>query len=1121
VLHLARFSTRRPFLALAIWLAVAAVLAAIGLGVSHSLSPTIVVVPGSETSRAESLAESNFGPSVLVPVLLEGPKAQLDRQGPALVETLAARRDTRVLSAWDIGDTGASLRPDPTHAMIVASVAQTEEAMVDGVQRDIDRTVDQKISEPVRPYITGTPTIDIATKDASLEAARRAELLALPILFVVLLVFLRAPVAALVLTAFGGATTFMSFGAMALLGQAIEVDATAVTLASMAGLALGVSYAMLVFRRWRSERSRLHAHDRAGEALAASRAVETSGRAVLIGGTALVVALALAPLIAPNTIVISLGIGMTLCAALAIGGAVVVMPAVLIILAHRLEAFSFSPPAVVRRPWSALADHGGGWVIRSAIVAGALATALLLVLALPMLSLKTGPISPALLPADDPARVSYDKIAAAMGPGFATPFNVVLVSKDKPITDRALLRRIDGFQEELASDKRVKSVVGPGDLYATTKDLQKLPKQLEGSKEMLKTAPAGLKTLEDGLGTAGSGSAQLQSGIAAAAAGAQKLASGSGQASSGSSQLRAGLAAAQAGASKISGGLGSALDGSEQLQAGAGQLESGTADALAGSKQIAGGLGQAVSKVKPGVPLVQDMAANVAAGKESVDAAAASAKSTAAQIEQATAQLRAMQSGTDDPAYQAALTALGQAGSSATTTASSVGAATDKLAAGSMVASGFADQIVDLSAGLEQLYGGSQALSSGIAKLNAGAGQLRAGQGDLVEGVGQLNTGGGSLTTGLQKLTAGAEQLEQGLQKLSSGNADLASGLGAAPGKIDPLISGLDKMQVAVAKFRGELPSPKDIERLQASSPGLFDSGYFVLAAVAGAPEASRNQAASVVNLKGGGTAGMIMVIPTQSATTPETRAFGEELVASSHEFAGKAGLEAAVGGNGGAFGDFTREGTEAIWPLVAAEAIAILVLLVVLLRAVVLPAVAVAFDLLTAAATFGILALLYSGDDPLLSGGPGYIDPISIIGIFAFIFGVSMVYQVGLLRRTQEEFLKSGDAHGAVRIGLRKTAGAATGAAAVMLAAIVPFAMVDLLSIQVFGVGVAIAIVLDALIVRPVLLPAAVALLGRWSWWPLSRKAPPSPPRAPRLPREREAPLRPPVPTGRVPIGV
>jgi X-X-X-Leu-X-X-Gly heptad repeat protein len=591
MLRLARFSTRRPFVAFAVWFVVAAALAAIGLGVSHSLSPTIVVVPGSETARARHVAESEFGPSVLVPELLEGPKAKLDKQGPKLVKALGARPHIRVLSAWDVGDTGASLRPDASHAMIVASVARTEEEMVDGTQDEIDRIVDQAISEPVAPYITGTPTIDVAAKDEALDVARRAELLALPILFVVLVVILRAPIAALVLTAFGGATTLVSFGAMALLGNAIEVDATAVTLASMAGLALGVSYAMLVYRRWRSERGALDEHDRAGEALAASRAVATAGRAVLIGGTALVVTLAMAPLIGPDTILISLGIGATLCAALAIGGAVVVMPAMMTILGRRLQAFSFAFPTFLMAPWNALANRGGGWVIRNAVVAGALATAILAVLAIPILSLETGPVSPALLPKDDPARVAYDKISAVMGPGFATPFNIVVVSRDEPITDRAMLRRIEGFQETVAGDPRVKSVVGPGDLYATTADLRKLPEQLNSSKKMLKTAPKGLKKLETGLGDAGSGSAELQSGLASAASGAQQLASGAGQASSGSAQLHAGLATAQAGASKISGGLASALTGAKQLQDGAGLLGDGTSDALAGSKQIAGGLG--------------------------------------------------------------------------------------------------------------------------------------------------------------------------------------------------------------------------------------------------------------------------------------------------------------------------------------------------------------------------------------------------------------------------------------------------------------------------------------------------------------------------------------------------
>jgi RND superfamily putative drug exporter len=121
----------------------------------------------------------------------------------------------------------------------------------------------------------------------------------------------------------------------------------------------------------------------------------------------------------------------------------------------------------------------------------------------------------------------------------------------------------------------------------------------------------------------------------------------------------------------------------------------------------------------------------------------------------------------------------------------------------------------------------------------------------------------------------------------------------------------------------------------------------------------------------------------------------------------------------------------------------------------------------------------------------------------------------VVLLQRTREAFLATGDARGAVRTGLAQTAAAATGAAAVMLAAVIPFAAVDLMSVQVFGVGVAIAIVLDALIVRPVLLPAAVAVLGRWSWWPLSRQAPPTPSRRPGVPPAG------PATSGNVPLGV
>src|SRR4029079_3255320 len=110
MLRLASFSIRRPRAALTFWAIFAVVLALIGLGVSDSLSPSISVVPGSESSRAQTLSKTELGPSVLVPILIEGPKAQLDRQGPKLVVALGKRGDTRVMSAWSNGEHDRALR---------------------------------------------------------------------------------------------------------------------------------------------------------------------------------------------------------------------------------------------------------------------------------------------------------------------------------------------------------------------------------------------------------------------------------------------------------------------------------------------------------------------------------------------------------------------------------------------------------------------------------------------------------------------------------------------------------------------------------------------------------------------------------------------------------------------------------------------------------------------------------------------------------------------------------------------------------------------------------------------------------------------------------------------------
>ncbi|MBI5106007.1 MAG: MMPL family transporter [Solirubrobacterales bacterium] len=1090
MIHLARFSIRRPVVALVVWFTVAAGLAVVGLGVSDQLSPTIMTVAGTESSRATQLSEEEFGPGVLVPVLLQGPKAQVDLQGPALVSRLAARKDTRVMSAWDAGDTGKALRPSPTSAMIVASVARSERDMVDTYQAQIQDVVDRTVSSPVHAHVTGQPTLDIALKDAAVDTTRTAELLAIPIIFLVLLLLLARPVAAGLVAVFGAATVFVSYGAMTLNAQIIDIDATAVTLASVSGLALGVGFALMVLERFLEEEAP-RGPGRAEAALAASRAVATSGRAVLFAGTVIMASLVIAVLIGPTDILASVGVGVLLCSALGTGAAVVVMPAALVLLGHRVDAGRFALPAPLVGGWHRLVGEDS-FVTRHAVGAGAVATAALLVLAVPLATMETGPPDVTQLPEDSVARQDFEAVAQAMGPGWPTPFNVLVVARDHPVTDVALLRQLDTYQAGLAKDPRVASVVGPGELRAQTKDLGKLPKSLEDSSKLLKNGKKDLGRLAGGLGLAGAGARQLKAGLQDAASGAGQLQSGSGSATSGAGQLKGGLAAAESGARKISAGLGSALSGAQALRAGAAQ-------ALTGSKQLSGGLGTAARPVTAGVPVVKQMAADVSAAVGRLGTLAGTAQATTQNVDQAIVALQAVEA--DGPQYQAALGALRQARSSAAGVESGIGGVQKTVGGASAVASAFAAQTGDLANGLSRLLAGSTALQGGIAKLSAGNAQL-------ADGIAQLNSGGGQLATGLDKLRVGAGALESGLGQLTTGAGQLAGGLQAGTGPTTELANGLGQLQSGVAKFRGQLPSPKDVEQLQQQSPGLFDSGYFVLAAITGAPPDQRNQASFAINLDNGGSAGQIVVISKYASKDQRTRDLAGDLQDSADRFAQTSETETAVGGPAGSLADYEDATVARIAPVVAGIAIVVALLLMLMLRTVVLPLVAVAFDLLTASAAFGVLELLYGGDDPLL-GGPGYVDPMSIIGIFAAVFGIAMVYEVMLLTRTREAFLASGDPHLALREGLRSTAAVSTGVALAMVAAAAPFLFTGLVTVQQFGIGLAVVAVLDAFIVRPVLLPAAVELLGRAAWWPTSRAAPgaPAPPPAVSVPPTAIAP--------------
>jgi len=159
---------------------------------------------------------------------------------------------------------------------------------------------------------------------------------------------------------------------------------------------------------------------------------------------------------------------------------------------------------------------------------------------------------------------------------------------------------------------------------------------------------------------------------------------------------------------------------------------------------------------------------------------------------------------------------------------------------------------------------------------------------------------------------------------------------------------------------------------------------------------------------------------------------------------------------------------------------------LFLLLDSVVLPVKAIVMNLLSITASYGALVLIFQ--DGYLSAWlgftPGPIQTATPLIMFCLVFGLSMDYEVLMLSRVREEYARSGDNAQAVAMGLERTGRLITGAAAIMAAVFFGFGMARSVIVQAVGIGIGIAVVVDATIIRALLVPAAMRLMGRWNWW-------------------------------------
>ncbi len=234
----------------------------------------------------------------------------------------------------------------------------------------------------------------------------------------------------------------------------------------------------------------------------------------------------------------------------------------------------------------------------------------------------------------------------------------------------------------------------------------------------------------------------------------------------------------------------------------------------------------------------------------------------------------------------------------------------------------------------------------------------------------------------------------------------------------------------------------------------------------------------------------LLRVIARHDGEAPQTRA----LVARLRDHLPSSAI---VGGNPAAGKDFAATVQGSMWKIVLFVVALCYLVLLVLLRSVVLPLKAVVMNLLSVGAAYGVLTIVFVWgwfDGFLGFQSPGYVDTLTPPLVLAVVFGLSMDYEVFLLSRIRERFNATGDTRRAVGEGLATSARTITSAALIMVSVFAVFVGTGLPSIKELGLGNAVAIAVDATLVRLILVPAAMELLGTWNWYlprPLARVLP------------------------------
>jgi len=231
----------------------------------------------------------------------------------------------------------------------------------------------------------------------------------------------------------------------------------------------------------------------------------------------------------------------------------------------------------------------------------------------------------------------------------------------------------------------------------------------------------------------------------------------------------------------------------------------------------------------------------------------------------------------------------------------------------------------------------------------------------------------------------------------------------------------------------------------------------------------------------------LITVYPKTSPQSEETSQFitelREEVIPQIQK---TTGISIEVGGIVAIFKDFGDVLTSKLLPFIFSVVILSMLLLMILFRSLLIPVKAALMNLLSICAAFGVVVAGFQWGwfEPIFGTSGGPIESFLPIMLFAILFGLSMDYEVFLVSRIHEEWIKSGDSKSSVSKGLAATGSIITAAATIMIVVFMAFVFLGERTIQLFGVGLAVAVLIDATIIRSTLVPSFMQLAGKWNWY-------------------------------------